>query len=174
MNKKRSYLLVVKVWNLLKLLIFALEFLPHLWTLSIHSTFFSFRFHLSKTAPISRGAHRGGTQYCSLSGGLLIKSTLPPYIQITNAGKNATIIPSVMESFALYSMHCNLSYLKNFITFETKLFRMNKEKCYSSSLSRKGIVSIFGVYRVIHLSCRILLSFYSLMPRDMDLKLIRS
>ena len=40
--------------------------------------------------------------------------------------------------------------------------------------TRTFTFNVLAAYRVIHLSCRILLSFYSLMPRDMDLKLIKS
>ena len=45
---------------------------------------------------------------------------------------------------------------------------------YSGAALKRTRNNGIRIYRVIHLSCRILLSLYSLMPSDMDLKLIKS
>ena len=53
-------------------------------------------------------------------------------------------------------------------------YSMSMKLFFLSLLFIRRVAQLQLSYRVIHLSCRILLSFYSHIPRDIDLKLIKS
>ena len=76
---------------------------------------------------------------------------------------------SLSPTFARLSSKKMSLIKKGFPCFHVSVFVFKSVTC-CCNLYKCEIL----LYRVIHMSCRILLSFYSLMTRDMDLKLIKS